>query len=104
MDPERFLIETIRSVVPDAEVHATDLNGGGDHWHVVIVAASFEGQRSFQRQRPVLAAFTPHIQSGLVHALDLKCITPAELQEKDGVLPKPFVPHQRGEGDHPGAW
>ena len=105
MDHETFLRDTIVGVVPDADIHPTDLTGGGDHWHVVVVAASFEGQRSFQRQRPILAAFTPHIQSGLVHALDLKCITPAELTDKHGgVLPKPFVPHQRGEGDHPGAW
>ncbi|MGB1585760.1 MAG: BolA/IbaG family iron-sulfur metabolism protein [Thermoplasmatota archaeon] len=105
MDHERFLIDTIVGVVPDAQVHPTDLNGGGDHWHVVVVAASFEGQRSFQRQRPILAAFTPHIQSGVVHALDLKCITPQELADRhEGKLPQPFVPHQRGEGDHPGAW
>ena len=100
-----LITDTIRGVVPDADVHPTDLTGGGDHWHVVVVAPSFEGQRSFQRQRPILSAFTPHIQSGVVHALDLKCITPAELQEKHGgKLPAPFVPHQRGEGDHPGSW
>ncbi len=104
MDPQG-LEAIIKTVVPDAVVHPTDLNGGGDHWHVVIVAASFAGQRSFQRQRPVLAAFTPHIQSGVVHALDLKCITPEELETRfDGVLPRPFVPHQEGEGMHPRSW
>ncbi len=101
----QWIEEQVRMVVPDAEVHATDLTGGGDHWHVVIVAASFEGERSFRRQRPVLDHFTPHIQTGIVHALDLKCITPDELTTKHGgKVPAPFVPHAQGEGAHPGAW
>ncbi len=100
-----WITEFVRTVVPDADVTATDLNGGGDHWHVVVVAPSFEGTRSFQRQRPILAAATPHIQSGVIHAFDIKCLTPQELQDKhDGKPPAPFVPHQRGQGDHPGAW
>lgn len=101
----QWMRKTVHEAVPDADVHPTDLTGGGDHWHVVVVSPSFEGQRSFRRQRPVLAAFTPHIQSGAVHALDLKCITPAELRDKHGGrLPTPFVPHREGEGMHPAAW
>lgn len=100
-----FIAQTVQTVVPDADVYPVDLNGGGDHWYCAIVAASFEGQRSFQRQRPILSAFTPHIQSGVVHALDLKCLTPTELADKHGgVVPAPFVPHQQGEGTHPGSW
>ncbi|MGB0652109.1 MAG: BolA/IbaG family iron-sulfur metabolism protein [Thermoplasmatota archaeon] len=96
MDP-RALADLIQGVVPDADVHATDLNGTGDHWFCVVVAESFEGSRSFQRQRPLLAAATPHFQSGAIHALDLKCITPQELEEKHGgELPKPFHPHAGG--------
>lgn len=100
-----WIKQAMEAIVPGAQVHPTDLTGGGDHWHVVVVSQSFEGQRSFQRQRPILAAFTPHIQSGAVHALDLKCLTPTELEEKHGgTLPSPFVPHQAGEGMHPAAW
>ncbi|MGB1697400.1 MAG: BolA/IbaG family iron-sulfur metabolism protein [Thermoplasmatota archaeon] len=97
-----MLADIIQSVVPDAEVHATDL-GGGDHWYVVAIAASFEGQRSFQRQRPIMAAFAPHFQTGAIHALDLKCLTPAELAEKHGGnIPAPFHPHADGtKGMHP---
>jgi acid stress-induced BolA-like protein IbaG/YrbA len=102
MEAEDLIRATIRAVVPDAEVHPTDLTGGGDHWFVAVVSPAFEGQRSFARQRPILAALTPHIQSGVVHALDLKCLTPSEVQEKG--LPRPFVPHQRGEGEHPSEW
>ncbi len=100
-----WMKQALLAVVPDADVHPTDLTGGGDHWHVVLVAASFEGQRSFQRQKPILAAMTPYFQTGAVHALDLKCITPTELADKfEGKLPIPFVPHQQGEGMHPNDW
>lgn len=104
VDPD-WIRQLVQSAVPDAQVEATDLTGGGDHWFVVVVSEAFEGQRSFQRQKPILAAVTPHMQTGVVHAFDLKCLTPGELRDKhDGVLPRPFVPHERGQGDHPGAW
>lgn len=95
----------VHRAVPDAHVVVTDLTGGRDHWHVVVVSPSFAGVRSFQRQRPILAAATPHIQSGVLHAFDLKCLTPEELRdEHHGVVPAAFRPHGRGEGEHPNAW
>ena len=100
-----FMTATVHEAVPDADVHATDLTGGGDHWHCVVVSPAFEGQRPLQRQRAVLAAFKPAIDDGRVHALDLKCLTPQELEDRfGGKAPAPFVPHQAGEGAHPGAW
>lgn len=103
MDPKALIETTVKQIVPDAEVHPTDLTGGQDHWFVAVVSPSFEGKRSFQRQRPIVQAFTPHFQSGAVHALDVKCLTPDEVEAQGG-LPEPFVPHARGEGQHPGAW
>lgn len=103
MPDEAWLRAAIQVVVPDAEVHPTDLNGGGDHWFCVVVSPSWEGVRSFQRQRPILTAMTPHFQTGLLHALDLKCMTPAEVAAAGG-LPRPFVPHSQGEGMHPASW
>lgn len=94
-----FLENIIQKVVPDAEVHATDL-GGGDHWFCVVVSPSFEGKRSFQRQRPVVQAFSPAFQTGAVHALDVKCLTPDEVETKG--MPKPFIPHSEDmPGMHP---
>lgn len=105
MTEAAWIEDLVRSAVPDAEVQAFDLTGGGDHWFVVAVSQSFEGQRPLQRQRPILAAVAPHMQNGAVHAFDLKCLTPAELRDRHGGrLPGPFVPHERGQGDHPGAW
>ncbi len=97
MSGASLIVDVVRTVVPDADVHPIDLNGGGDHWFCVVISESFEGLRSFQRQRPILTAFTPHFQTGVVHALDLKCITPRELQEKyAGKIPDPFQPHSDG--------
>lgn len=100
MNPE-WITKEVCKAVPDATVYATDLTGGGDHWHVVVVSPSFEGKRSFQRQRPVVGHFTPHFESGAVHALDVKCMTPEEAAHG---IPNPFVPHEKGQGDHPGSW
>ena len=96
------LAALVVSVVPDATVHPTDLTGDGDHWFVVVVSPAFEGQRPLARQRPILAAFTPHFAAGTVHALDLKCMTPAEVAAHG--MPPAFRPHGPGEGMHPASW
>jgi acid stress-induced BolA-like protein IbaG/YrbA len=103
MDTTEFITQAVRAVVPDAEVHPVDLTGGGDHWFCVVVSESFEGERSFRRQRPILDAFTPHFRSGVVHALDIKCLTPAEVESKHGgKIPAPFSPHDDSmPGMHP---
>lgn len=77
-----FIVETVRSILPEAEVHPTDLTGGGDHWHVVVVDPSFEGERTFKRQRRVMEPFKPFIRDDSVHALDLVTLTPEEWRER----------------------
>ncbi len=99
------IVSLVHQVLPDAQVHPTDLTGGGDHWHCVVIDEAFDGLRPLQRQRIILDAFKPHIASGVVHALDLKCLTPPELETRHGgQVPAPFRPHGPGEGQHPGAW
>lgn len=105
MAEAEWIAQTVQEAVPGADVHPTDLTGGGDHWYVAVVSDRFEGALPLARQKPILKAFQPHIESGAVHALDLKCLTPEELEERHGgQVPAPFVPHSRGEGAHPGAW
>ena len=77
-------------VVPDAIVEVLDLNGTGDHFHVRVIAASFDGVRPLQRQKPILDHFKPHIASGAVHALDLKCMTPEQAAQAGDTT---FHPH-----------
>ena len=93
-----FIRDRVHEVLPQADVLATDLTGGGDHWHVVVVDASFEGQRSFRRQRMVMEPFKPHIQSDVVHALDLVCLTPAERAERQD--PTTLADESPAKGHH----
>lgn len=78
-----FIVDRVHEVLPEARVYPTDLTGGGDHWHAVVVDPSFEGLRSFKRQRVVLEPFKPHIKTDVVHALDLVCLTPEEHARKE---------------------
>lgn len=77
-----FIVDRVHEVLPEARVYPTDLTGGGDHWHAVVVDPAFEGMRSFKRQRLVIEPFKPHIQTDVVHALDLVCLTPREYEER----------------------
>ena len=38
-----WLEEEIRGVIPDCNVEAVDLNGTQDHFHIRIIAESFDG-------------------------------------------------------------
>ena len=71
-----WVTSQVLEVFPDAQVEVVDLNGTGDHFHVRVISISFDGMRPLQRQKPILNHFKPHISSGDVHALDLKCMTP----------------------------
>ena len=84
------MVEEILKVVPEAEVEASDLHGSGDHFHVRVISSSYEGMRPLQRQRPILNHFQPHIAQNIVHALDLKCMTPAQSAESGDTA---FDPH-----------
>lgn len=83
MVDKQFIERLVHEVLPGAEVEPTDLTGGGDHWHVVVVDPTFEGMRSFKRQRLVMEPFKPHIRTDVVHALDLVCLTPEEKRERE---------------------
>jgi len=68
----------ILEALPDAEVEVT---GGGGHFVIRVVSASFEGKRTMPRQRAVYAAIQPLMAGDMapIHAVDvLTCLTPAE--------------------------
>jgi stress-induced morphogen len=86
----------ILKAVPDADVEVIDLHCSGDHFHVRIISESFEGMRPLQRQKLVLAVMKQHIPHP-VHALDLKCMTPAQAETSGDTA---FDPHGGGQGVH----
>ena len=90
-----WMEEEVRIVLPDAEVTATDLTGGGDHFHLRIVDASFEGMTRLARQRVILARFKQYIPHA-VHALDIQALAPSQTEAIANV----FHPHAEGQGSH----
>ena len=90
-----WVTSQVLEVVPDAEIEVVDLNGTGDHFHVRVISKSFDGMRPLQRQKPILNHFKPHISSGDVHALDLKCMTPEQAETAGDTA---FHPHGDGGG------
>lgn len=60
------------------------LEGDGRHWYATIVSATFEGQRTLQRQRAVYATLGNRMATDEVHALSMKTYTPAEWASQAG--------------------
>ena len=87
----------VLKAVPDADVEVIDLHRSGDHFHVRIISESFDGMRPLQRQKLVLAVMKQHIPHP-VHALDLKCMTPAQAETSGDTA---FDPHGGGQGKYP---
>tara|TARA_B100000945_G_C20421534_1_gene618301 strand:+ start:243 stop:566 length:324 start_codon:yes stop_codon:yes gene_type:complete len=85
-----WVTSQVLEIFPDAQVEVVDLNGTGDHFHVRVISNSFDGMRPLQRQKPILNHFKPHISSGDVHALDLKCMTPEQAAQAGDTT---FHPH-----------
>tara|TARA_B100000459_G_scaffold134495_1_gene90182 strand:- start:841 stop:1161 length:321 start_codon:yes stop_codon:yes gene_type:complete len=86
----------VLKAVPEATVEVTDLHGSGDHFHVRVISETFEGVRPLQRQKQVLAVMKAHIPHP-IHALDLKCMTPAQAETAGDTA---FDPHGGGQGVH----
>jgi acid stress-induced BolA-like protein IbaG/YrbA len=86
----------VLKAVPDAIVEVIDLHGSGDHFHVRIISETFEGMRPLQRQKQVLAVMKQYIPHP-IHALDLKCMTPAQAEVSGDTA---FDPHAGGRGIH----
>lgn len=71
----------IKQALPDADVQAVDTNGGGDHFQVTVVAASFEGTSMVAQHRAVYAALGDAMQ-GAIHALALTTLTPEQYRDR----------------------
>jgi acid stress-induced BolA-like protein IbaG/YrbA len=70
--------DRILAALPDANV---EVSGGGGHFVIRVVSASFEGKRTMPRQRAVYAAIQPLMAGDMapIHAVDvLTCLTPGE--------------------------
>ena len=54
------------------------VEGDGQHFEAIIVSSEFAGKNRIQRQQHVNAVLKPYFDSGELHALSMKTITPDE--------------------------
>ena len=73
--PERLRLDN------DSKRHAGPATES--HFRLVLVSGAFEGVSAVQRQRLVFACLSEEL-AGPVHALQMKCMTPAEYEAVDG--------------------
>lgn len=73
------LTALLRPHFPNAKIQAANQ---GNKFEVLIVDEGFDGKRLVQRQQSVYAIVNPHIQSGVMHALTIHALTPAEYEAK----------------------
>ena len=75
LSPERLRIDN------DSSRHAG--LASESHFRLIVVAEAFDGCSLVARQRLVYACLADEL-AGPVHALQMKCLTPAEYQAADG--------------------
>jgi len=54
------------------------ISGDGSKFEARVVADAFDGLSTVKRHQMVYAALQEHIQSGAIHALTIKALTPTE--------------------------
>lgn len=69
------IIAKIKETLPNAEIRAQDLTGGGDHWRVRIVAEEFRGLSMIEQHQLVYKALGDWMH-GPIHALSLDTSAP----------------------------
>ncbi|MES2614797.1 MAG: BolA family protein [Bdellovibrionota bacterium] len=65
----------IESGISEAECFVNEFSGGTDHYAVIVVSNSFEGQTLLSRHRMIMDLFKQEMSTGEVHALSIKAFT-----------------------------
>ena len=67
----------LRKAFPEAtEISVADRTGGGDHFHVTIESARFEGLSLVDQHRLVYDALAEPLAAGTIHELRIKTKEP----------------------------
>ena len=61
-----------------------ELDGDGQHFEALVVSAEFAGLNRVQRQQRVNAVLKGHFDTGVLHALSMKTLTPEEWSTQRG--------------------
>ena len=62
-----------------------DVEGDGDHFEALIVSGEFAGKSRVVRQQLINALLREHFDSGKLHALSMKTLTPQEWDARGAV-------------------
>ena len=68
----RTLTELLEAAFPGDEVSVEDRTGGGDHFHVSVTSARFEGLSLVEQHRLVYDALAAPLADGTIHELRIK--------------------------------
>lgn len=60
------------------------VDGDGAHFEALIVSTAFEGLSRIQRQQAVYKALGGRMESGEIHALSMRTLTPEEWRQQNG--------------------
>lgn len=74
MDTET-IISAIKAQLTDANVI---VRGEGCSLELEVISQDFEGLTPVKRQQRVYACLAPHIESGALHAVTMKTLTPSQ--------------------------
>ena len=67
-----------KKIVAGLVCEGLDVDGDGEHFEAIIVSAEFVGKSRIQRQQMVNALLREDFDSGKLHALSMKTLTPDE--------------------------
>lgn len=71
--------EEIKQIIASGLVcEGLSVEGDGDHFEAIIVSSEFVGKSRIQRQQLVNALLKADFDSGKLHALSMKTLTPEE--------------------------
>jgi len=71
--------EQLKKIIATGMVcEGLSVDGDGEHFEAIIVSSEFVGKSRVQRQQRVNAVLKPYFDSGELHALSMKTITPDE--------------------------
>lgn len=77
--------EQIKKIIADGVPCETlHVEGDGEHFEALIVSSQFAGKSRVQRQQMVNAILRTYFDSGELHALSMKTITPDEWSKLRG--------------------
>ena len=71
--------EQIKKIIAEGlSCDALHVEGDGEHFEALVVSSQFVGKSRVQRQQMVNAVLRSYFDSGELHALSMKTVTPEE--------------------------